>query len=60
MILKPIKKVKKWLLSSITRQNFRWGKVAKYCPGEELFSTTKIFPDEVFVNKVVLLHQIIL
>ena len=35
MILKATKKVKKWLLSNITGENFRLGKKTKYFPGDE-------------------------
>ena len=35
MILKAIKKVKKWLLSNVTGENFRRRKVTKYFSGDE-------------------------
>ena len=53
MILEALKKVKKWLLSNTTGENFRGEKVTKYFPSDEYFSPTKIFPDEVFPDKVI-------
>ena len=53
MILKAIKKVKKWLLSNITGENFHEKKATKYFPGDKLFSPTKVFPDKVFPNKLI-------
>ena len=44
MILKATKKVKKWLLSNITGENFRRGKVAKYFLGDVQSSPTKFSP----------------
>ena len=35
MILEALKKVKKWLLSNTTGENFRGEKVTKYFPGDE-------------------------
>ena len=40
--------MKLWLLSNITGDNFRQGKVTKYFPGEEQFSPTKILPEKDF------------
>ena len=40
----------KKLLSNITGENFRRGKVTKYFPSDEYFSPTKIFPDKVAQN----------
>ena len=42
----------KKLLSNITGENFRRGKVTKQFPSDEYFSPRKIFPDEVFPDKV--------
>ena len=42
----------KKLLSNITGENFRWGKVTKYFPSDEYFSPMKIFLDKVFPDKL--------
>ena len=49
-----IKILIKKLLSNITGENFRRGKVMKYFPTGRCFSPTKIFYDEVFPDKVTL------
>ena len=45
----------KKLLSNITGENFRRGKVTKYFPSDKYFSPSKILRDEVFPDKVYIL-----
>ena len=43
---------KRFLFEKYPRENFRWVKVTKILASDEYFSPTKIFPDEVFPDKV--------
>ena len=43
---------KKFSFEKYPRENFRRGKVTKILASDEYFSPTKIFPDEVFPDKV--------